>query len=252
VSAALAAVCGGVLGNAQAAGAQAAGALAGTEQEVCYGVAKAGHNDCANTTCFHSCSGMSTVDGDPTEWTMVPKGTCQSRGGTLAAAPLACSAKPPGGGALQASAAPAADLAAGALLYTQGAPARGVPACAACHGPGGNAVSSAYPRLAGQFASYLEAQLRDFRSGARNNAVMKTAVAAVSDAQIVDVAAYLERQAPQAVAPQAVPAKTNAARVRRPRLRRHIAGGPSWPRSSGAASNRASPCTIAAIAPNWR
>ena len=44
--------------------------------EKCYGVAKAGKNDCGNKAGTHSCAGQSTVDGDPGEWVYVPKGLC--------------------------------------------------------------------------------------------------------------------------------------------------------------------------------
>lgn len=44
--------------------------------EMCFGIAKAGANDCASTTGAHSCAGMSKADGDPTEWVYVPAGYC--------------------------------------------------------------------------------------------------------------------------------------------------------------------------------
>lgn len=50
-------------------------------KEKCYGVAKAGQNDCGNLAGTHSCAGQSTVDNDPTEWKIVPKGTCAELGG---------------------------------------------------------------------------------------------------------------------------------------------------------------------------
>jgi len=50
--------------------------------EKCYGVAKAGQNDCG--TARHSCAGKATRDKDPTEWKVVPKGTCEKLGGSLA------------------------------------------------------------------------------------------------------------------------------------------------------------------------
>ncbi|RJG21399.1 BufA1 family periplasmic bufferin-type metallophore [Massilia cavernae] len=53
------------------------------EQEKCYGVAKAGQNDCASATGSHSCSGEATVDNDPAEWKYVAKGTCEKAGGKL-------------------------------------------------------------------------------------------------------------------------------------------------------------------------
>lgn len=50
-------------------------------KEKCYGVAKAGKNSCANLTNTHGCAGMATKDNDPTEWTLVAKGTCAKLGG---------------------------------------------------------------------------------------------------------------------------------------------------------------------------
>lgn len=45
-------------------------------KEKCYGVAKAGKNDCANKAGTHSCAGQSTTDGDAGEWVYVPAGLC--------------------------------------------------------------------------------------------------------------------------------------------------------------------------------
>lgn len=42
--------------------------------EKCYGIAKAGKNDCG--TAAHACSGQSQKDGDPAEWLYLPIGTC--------------------------------------------------------------------------------------------------------------------------------------------------------------------------------
>lgn len=53
------------------------------DQEVCYGVAKAGQNDCGTAT--HGCAGVATVDKDPNEWKFVAKGTCTKLGGSLEA-----------------------------------------------------------------------------------------------------------------------------------------------------------------------
>jgi len=44
--------------------------------EKCFGIAKAGSNDCASMTGAHSCAGMSKVDSDPGEWIYVPAGYC--------------------------------------------------------------------------------------------------------------------------------------------------------------------------------
>jgi uncharacterized membrane protein len=53
-------------------------------KEKCYGIAKAGANDCANLTGTHSCAGQSKTDNDPTEWKYVAKGTCKDLNGLTA------------------------------------------------------------------------------------------------------------------------------------------------------------------------
>lgn len=45
------------------------------DKEKCYGVAKAGKNDCAGPG--HTCQGQAKTDGDPQEWLYVPAGTCE-------------------------------------------------------------------------------------------------------------------------------------------------------------------------------
>ena len=70
--------------------------------------------------------------------------------------------------------------------------------CVACHGPGGHSVIPANPRLAGQHARYLSGALAAYKSGARNNPVMASMVAALSEQDIEDIAAYFAAQAPQA------------------------------------------------------
>lgn len=50
-------------------------------KERCFGVVKAGQNDCANLSGSHSCAGQSKRDMDPGEWKLVPKGTCAQLGG---------------------------------------------------------------------------------------------------------------------------------------------------------------------------
>lgn len=203
VHAAFAAVCAGMV---------TVDAHAADAKEVCYGVAKAAHNECANSTCFHLCSGLSRVDRDPTEWTMVPQGTCTQLGGVVQLAPLACSSDSTGGVAL-----PKADQVAGASVYAHGDPSRAVPACAACHGAEGNSDSPAYPRLAGQYASYVTEQLRQFRARTRENPVMNTAAASLTDSDIVNIAAYLSTQTPQAPqTPQAHPSAVGEAAAGKP------------------------------------
>jgi len=53
-------------------------------KEKCFGVAKAGTNDCANATGSHSCAGQASTDNAPAEWKYVAKGTCDKLGGKLA------------------------------------------------------------------------------------------------------------------------------------------------------------------------
>ncbi len=49
------------------------------EREKCYGIAKAGQNDCGTAT--HTCAGKATRDNAPEDWKYVPKGTCEKLGG---------------------------------------------------------------------------------------------------------------------------------------------------------------------------
>jgi uncharacterized membrane protein len=67
------------IGPAQAADPQA-------PQEKCYGVAKAGQNDCASTgSTTHSCAGQAKADNDANDWRYVAKGTCAKLGGSTTA-----------------------------------------------------------------------------------------------------------------------------------------------------------------------
>jgi len=66
--------------------------------------------------------------------------------------------------------------------------------CSSCHGPNGNSVNPDWPRLAGQSAVYIAEQLRLFRSGVRNNPIMKPLAATLSDQDISDLAVYYEAQ----------------------------------------------------------
>lgn len=53
-------------------------------KEKCFGIAKAGQNDCANLSGTHSCAGQSKVDGGKDEWKYVAKGTCKTLKGMTA------------------------------------------------------------------------------------------------------------------------------------------------------------------------
>ena len=80
----------------------------------------------------------------------------------------------------------------GQKIYRGGIAAKGVPACAGCHGPTGAGIPAQYPRIGGQYSEYTEAQLVAFRQGTRkNNSVMSTIAARMSDAEIKAVADYV-------------------------------------------------------------
>lgn len=53
-------------------------------QEKCWGVAKAGQNDCGSNKTAHSCAGQSKANYDPNDFKMVKAGTCEKMGGSLA------------------------------------------------------------------------------------------------------------------------------------------------------------------------
>jgi cytochrome c553 len=94
-----------------------------------------------------------------------------------------------------APAAPAkADAAKGATLYANGDAARGIVACASCHGEAGNSTISINPKLAAQHEAYINKQLHDFKGADRNNAVMTTFSKALSEDDVKNVSAYLSAQ----------------------------------------------------------
>jgi cytochrome c553 len=71
--------------------------------------------------------------------------------------------------------------------------------CAACHAADGNSIGPANPKIAGQFPEYLHKQLADFRGQGgkkpvRDNAVMTSMVANLSEADLKNLAAYFAGQ----------------------------------------------------------
>ncbi|WGL15292.1 c-type cytochrome [Microbulbifer bruguierae] len=87
-------------------------------------------------------------------------------------------------------------LALGRKVFRAGNGATGVPACMGCHSPTGQGNAPAgYPRLSGQYAEYVEKQLKAFRSGTRANdgdtRIMRTVAQQLSDAEIKAVANYV-------------------------------------------------------------
>lgn len=85
------------------------------------------------------------------------------------------------------------DLAAlGSYIYKHGNKYTGVPACASCHGKDALGTST-LPRLAGQYAIYIESQLQNFgkRKRTNDNAVMHSIASKMSPLEIAGVAEYL-------------------------------------------------------------
>ena len=84
----------------------------------------------------------------------------------------------------------------GQRIYRGGVPGAGVPACMACHGPDGAGNPAArFPMLHGQYAAYVVAQLKAFKSGARANdphKMMRDIAARMTDKEIVAVASYIQ------------------------------------------------------------
>ena len=89
IAAALAGLCAGTTVNAAAHDGPAPG-----DKEKCYGVAKAGQNDCASSDGAHSCAGQAEADNLPTEWAYVAKGTCEQVGGSVKPIKAGKAAKP--------------------------------------------------------------------------------------------------------------------------------------------------------------
>lgn len=66
--------------------------------------------------------------------------------------------------------------------------------CAACHGADGNSLTKIWPKLAGQHASYIVQQLKNFQSKARQDPSMSPMAQPLSEADMIDLAAYFESQ----------------------------------------------------------
>ena len=100
-----------------------------------------------------------------------------------AASSFAADAKPTGAAPAEAKPAPAApakpDLAKGEASFA---------VCSACHGADGNSAIPVNPKLAQQHPEYLIKQLMEFKSGKRNNAVMKGFASALSDDDMRNIA----------------------------------------------------------------
>lgn len=86
-------------------------------------------------------------------------------------------------------------LALGEKIYRAGNAETGVAACTACHSPTGQGNAPAgYPRVGGQYAEYIEKQLKAFQAGDRSNddaAMMRTIAGKMNAAEIKAVANYI-------------------------------------------------------------
>ena len=80
----------------------------------------------------------------------------------------------------------------GRFIYLRGNPYSGVPACASCHGAGGQGTAT-LPRLAGQHAQYTERQLKAFnqRERTNDNAVMHSVAVKLTELELKAVASYI-------------------------------------------------------------
>lgn len=95
-------------------------------------------------------------------------------------------------------------LFAGSVAAGDAAKGKGkVAICAGCHGPDGNSPLAINPKIAGQSEKYLYKQLKEFKSGARENATMAPMVAGLSDEDMQDIAAfYASQKAQHAAVPE--------------------------------------------------
>ncbi len=83
----------------------------------------------------------------------------------------------------------------GKVLYSAGDASRGLTACIACHGPRGNGTElSGFPKISGQHADYVKAQLLKFRDDSRGNdmnAMMRDVAKKLTDADIDTLSKYV-------------------------------------------------------------
>jgi len=82
----------------------------------------------------------------------------------------------------------------GQQIYRGGIAAKGIAACASCHGPNGAGIPAQFARVAAQYSEYSAAQLQAFRTGERANdpgKMMRTIAARLSDQEIKSVSEYM-------------------------------------------------------------
>ena len=126
--------------------------------------------------------------------------------------------------------------------------AQKIAVCVGCHGQNGVSVNPEFPSLAGQVPGYIETQLKAYKSGERENAVMAGMAAPLSEEDMADIDAYYSSQEPpvQYIAEDQAEAARRGERLYRGGYRPfsiaacmgcHGPGGhgipPSYPRLSG-------------------
>lgn len=79
----LTAALAGIFAAGVAVSANAEDKMAAPAKDKCYGIAKAGKNDCKAANGSHSCAGQAKTDNDANEWKFVEKGACEKEGGKL-------------------------------------------------------------------------------------------------------------------------------------------------------------------------
>jgi cytochrome c553 len=82
----------------------------------------------------------------------------------------------------------------GQKIFRAGNMSKGLPACAGCHGPAGAGMPAQYPRIGGQFAEYIEAQLKAFRDESRANdpnKMMRMVAIKMTDVEVKAVSDYI-------------------------------------------------------------
>jgi cytochrome c553 len=93
--------------------------------------------------------------------------------------------------------APKADATKGEALYTNGDASRNITACVSCHGAAGNSTIVQNPKLSAQHESYIYKQLADFKTAQRNNPIMTPIAKGMTEEEMKNIAAYLDKQAPK-------------------------------------------------------
>lgn len=90
-----------------------------------------------------------------------------------------------------------ADPAMGETIFTNGDATRNIPACVSCHGAAGNSTIVQNPKLSAQHEAYTYKQLANFRTPERNNPIMTTIAKALTEDEMHNIAAWLDKQAPK-------------------------------------------------------